>query len=134
MAPDAMAALTAYHWPGNVREVVNVIERAVLLAEGERITLAELPEAIATSVVDAKLEPLVEEMAANSGEFDTAWLDVPLREARHAWNAVFEREYLDRLLRQESGRVNRVAGRAGIDPRSLYTKMRALGLRKEDYR
>jgi transcriptional regulator with PAS, ATPase and Fis domain len=41
--PEAMIALETYAWPGNVRELQNVIERACALAEGEMITLAELP-------------------------------------------------------------------------------------------
>ena len=46
LAPDAEAACRSYLWPGNVRELENAIERAVLLAETEQITLEDLPEKI----------------------------------------------------------------------------------------
>jgi len=45
-----------------------------------------------------------------------------------------ERAYLSGLLREPRGRVGATAARAGIDPRSLYTKMKQLGLRKEEFR
>jgi len=46
MTPEALAALTAYSWPGNIRELRNVIERAVVLSRGEKITVNDLPDRI----------------------------------------------------------------------------------------
>ncbi|MCA8951511.1 MAG: sigma-54-dependent Fis family transcriptional regulator, partial [Planctomycetes bacterium] len=71
---------------------------------------------------------------AEIGEFDVAWLGRPLAVARRAFAAAFERSYLEGLLRATRGRINDTAMRAGIDPRSLYTKMKRHGLRKEDFR
>jgi DNA-binding NtrC family response regulator len=59
---------------------------------------------------------------------------LPFAEARRQAAAAFERVYLERLLQETQGRIGETAVKAGIDPRSLYAKMRRLGLRKEDFR
>jgi DNA-binding NtrC family response regulator len=134
VSPDAMQALTAYHWPGNVREVINVMERAVLLTNTDEITIADLPETIACCYLPQELEPLVDEAAGVVPQLDSSWFRLPLRDARHAWNAAFEKLYLQQVLREQGGKVAQTAAQIGIDPRSLYAKMRAFGLRKEDFR
>ncbi len=133
-SPAAMQAMEAYAWPGNIRELVNVVERAVLLCEGPEVQPLDLPETIAAA---RQVEPA----AVATRPFDDAlrqldddWLLRPLAASRHAWNTAHERAYLAGLLRQTAGRVGETARRAGIDPRSLYTKMRRHGLRKEDFR
>ena len=135
-----MAALQDYEWPGNIRELINVVERAVLLCDGEEITPADFPEGITAAALPS---PPVHDLATATGseseagsidELEASWLDRPLAEARHAWNTRLERAYLSGLLRQTGGRVGETAARAGIDPRSLYTKMKQFDLRKEDFR
>jgi len=134
ISPEAMQALTAYHWPGNVREIVNVMERAVLLCDSDEITIDDLPEGVAASFVPKQIERLVAKAELPVSGLDPEWFQLPLRDARHAWNSAFEKLYLQRVLREYRGRVGQAAARVGIDPRSLYAKMRAHGLRKEDFR
>jgi DNA-binding NtrC family response regulator len=125
---EAMKALKAYDWPGNVRELINVIERSVLLCGGKLITLDELPEEVAG--------PGVGEASASSAEvldFRT-WMDRPLPEAREAILRAFESSYLSRLLAETDGNVGATAERAGIEPRTLYNKMKIYGLRKEAFK
>lgn len=121
---EAIDLLLAYHWPGNVREVVNVIERAVLMCEGSRIRIADLPSTVVTNSSHS-----IEDPAVQSG-----LLDLPMGEARRQVVEEFERKYLVALLRQCGGVLSDVARRAGINPRTLYEKMRRFQLRKEDYR
>ena len=123
---EAMKALQAYIWPGNVRELINVVERAVLLCEGELITLEELPDGV-TGVASPAAESAVELDGKQ-------WFDKPLSEARAGLVTEFERRYLSHLLTATGGNVGATARRAGIDPRTLYNKMRLYGLNKEAFR
>jgi DNA-binding NtrC family response regulator len=125
---EAMRALETYGWPGNVRELINVIERSVLLCEGRLITLDDLPEEVAgAGAGDAP--------AGGPGELDFAtWMDRPLPEAREAILGAFEASYLARLLAETNGSVGATATRAGVEPRTLYNKMKLYGLRKEDFK
>ena len=126
---DALAALVAYDWPGNVRELINVLERGMLLCPGDRITLADLPPAIAGA-------------GSRSGRGTEAGADLlatlsfegPLRHARTALVTAFEQRYLTHALEAAGGRVGVAAARAGISERLLYSMMRRHGLTKEAFR
>jgi len=121
----ALGLLVAHAWPGNLRELINVIERAMLLCRGDRIRRADLPADLGGSLAtkaDAGL-PLPDR-----------WLERPLSEVKKQVTELFERRYLTRLLEQNAGRIGDTAVKAGIVPRTLYEKMRRHGLRKEDYR
>lgn len=131
---DALEALCVYAWPGNVRELINVIERAMLLCNDTTITLDDLPATISNISEPAHPHPLSLEISPDGGNLPDTWLQKPLHEARKEMLEWFERSYLIGLLQQTSGRVGKTAKRAGIQPRSLFDKMRRLGLRKEDYR
>ena len=122
---DAMDALLAYPWPGNVRELVNVLERAVLLCEGDSIGASELPESVRLGRAPA---------SPRSEQGADELLELPLQEARRRIVEDFERRYLEHHLRATRGAVGEVASRARINPRTLYEKLRRLGLRKEDFR
>ncbi|MFO7897747.1 MAG: sigma-54 dependent transcriptional regulator [Planctomycetota bacterium] len=127
---EALEALTRYAWPGNVRELINIVERAMLLCEDDTIALNDLPHAIrrlGPSVVEADDLPGVAALPAD-------WLTRPIEHGRQQVIAGFERAYLQTVLREEEGRVGRTAKRAGIQPRSLYDKMKKYGLRKEDFK
>jgi DNA-binding NtrC family response regulator len=132
---NARKTLVEYSWPGNVRELINVIERAVLLCERDSISLEDLPESIAETGHSRKDQSGISMLPqdANS-QFPAQWLELPIREARKAFVVAFERLYLTRLLRLTNGRVGEAARMAGIDSRSLFEKMRQVGLRKEEFR
>ncbi len=126
----ALDALKAHSWPGNVRELINVIERAVLLCEGEEVDLVDLPVEIAASPAAIEQIPIEQ----NPIDDLDAWIDQPIDVGRLAVVADFERRYFSRLLERTQGNVGKTAEQAGVDPRTLYNKMRQLGLRKEDFR
>jgi DNA-binding NtrC family response regulator len=134
IAPEALAALIDYGWPGNVRELINVMERAVLLCRGPVITPADLPQHVAapgSSEVAATAAP-----AAGNGFsiLPPGWLELPLSSVRREAVDAVERRYLSEQLRRTGGRVGEAALRAGLDPRSLYDKMKRLGISKDDFR
>ncbi|MDH4066111.1 MAG: sigma-54-dependent Fis family transcriptional regulator, partial [Acidobacteriota bacterium] len=114
----------------NVRELINAMERAVLLCRGDKITLEDLPEALRPQV-----RP--DGPAASAGGFvppGSDWLDRPLREVREQAIARIERSYLEHQLERTHGRIGETAARAGITPRALHDKLKRCGLRKEDYK
>jgi len=119
VAPAAMESLTAYPWPGNIRELMNVLERAVLLAPGPEITRNDLPDGI-----ESPPHPLPPPSQWTMG----------LREARQEVVSAFERDYLSDLLRKTQGRIGAAARQAGINERTLFEMLRRYDLRKEDFK
>jgi two-component system nitrogen regulation response regulator NtrX len=113
---DAVAALQAFDWPGNVRQLRNVIERTIILAPAARIGSIEidmLPPEILNE--HAQLSP---------GEAVKAIMGTPLREARET----FEREYLRVQIRRFSGNISRTASFIGMERSALHRKLKALGI------
>jgi two-component system response regulator AtoC len=109
ISDDALDRLLAYAWPGNVRELENVMERALILAEGERITLRELPENV---VSPAKGSP-----GASSA-------DLSLRRARKA----LEADLIERALRTTDGNRTHAARLLQISHRALLYKIKEYGI------
>jgi two-component system nitrogen regulation response regulator NtrX len=114
VSSEAMAALQAYDWPGNVRQLRNVVERTVILAPRERLKRIEpdmLPEEITGG-------------SSASGNAMSALMGVPLREAREN----FEREYLRIQIRRFSGNISKTAGFIGMERSALHRKLKLLGM------
>lgn len=114
LSPDALATLEAYDWPGNVRQLRNVIERVMIMAPGEdldRIDVDMLPSEIV-------------ETHQGSGSNAAALMGAPLREAREN----FEREYLRVQIRRFSGNVSRTATFIGMERSALHRKLKLLGI------
>ena len=134
IASDALDALGDYAWPGNVRELINVIERAMLLADDDEIALEDLPAAIGHPHGPPAATFHIGPDAHTTFTIPEPWLADDLRAVRRRVVHSVERAYLAGLLQATGGRIGDTATRAGIDPRSLYDKMKAHGLRKEDFK
>src|SRR5690606_33483746 len=109
IAPEAMAALQSYDWPGNVRQLRNVVERTVILAPRDRLPKIEpdmLPAEISSSRVGGE------------GGFSSL-MGIPLREAREN----FEREYLNIQIRRFSGNISKTAAFIGMERSALHRKL-----------
>ncbi len=132
ISDEARAALVDYSWPGNVRELVNVMERAVLLSAGPQITIGDLPETITRR--QRIKHPIPASPPPDVFQLPEHFLDRPLPEARRSVVQMFERKYLEHLLERAGGRIGFAARLAGINPRSLFQKMREHEIRKETFR
>lgn len=121
ISEEAMAALQAYDWPGNVRQLRNVIERTIILTPREDIETVEA-SMLPGEVTGGKL--------GNSGGI-AALMGAPLREARES----FEREYLSVQIRRFSGNISKTASFIGMERSALHRKLKLLGMgdrKKED--
>lgn len=114
VAPDAMAALQAGEWPGNVRQLRNMIERTMILAPGDRIGRIEL------DMLPAEASPA----ESSDQSMPSSIMTAPLREAREN----FEREYLRVQIRRFSGNISRTASFIGMERSALHRKLKLLGL------
>lgn len=130
---DAMEALVSYEWPGNVREVMNTMERAVLLAGPEEVRVEDLPRCVIRSTLGAgNRSP-----SSRGRQFDSGsrrWLGKPFRQARKEFVAAFESDYLRSLLESSGGRIGKAASMAGVNVRSLYDMLKRHGLSKDDFK
>src|SRR5699024_8210441 len=103
---EAMEALVAYEWKGQVRELENIIERAVLLGEDAYISLNDLPANMAG--------------LSNGSVVEVAALDKAVQ--------LFEQQHIQRMLKRCGGNKTKTAGLLGIDPSTLYRKMEKMGI------
>ena len=114
ISEEAMAALQAYDWPGNVRQLRNVVERTIILTPRDQLETVEA-------------EMLSEEISGGNTAGSTgmgALMGAPLREARES----FEREYLSIQIRRFSGNISKTASFIGMERSALHRKLKLLGM------
>lgn len=140
ISPSAMKALVRYRWLGNVRELLNIIERAVLLTDSRELSLPDLPGSIAVYEV-LRDPPIAIDPTSTTAvdqnmvvELPLAWRGQPWKVVREGILLAGERAYLEAVLMETSGRIGQAAAHAGMSTRALFEKLRRHGLRKEDYR
>ena len=112
--PSALTALTNAHWPGNLDHLANVVEN-LQVVRGE----------IGVEHVKRLLGEAVAQNRAVAPEITARFFELPLREAREA----FERIYFEQLLGREQSNMSRVAEKAGLERTHLYRKLKQLNIR-----
>jgi nitrogen regulation protein NR(I) len=125
VTPECLEVLQEYAWPGNIRELENAIERSILFANEQRITVQDLPDQLLRQ--DAH--------ALNGGNlyippaisYDT---DMSLPEMWRQQKERLEREMIRRALDTTEGNVTKAAEKLGISRKSMQKKMKELGLRE----
>ena len=130
----ATRALAEYDWPGNIRELYNVMERTMLLCGSDVVTHLDLRDLLGERPLPRHRAPPPPEERDEPWELGEDWLRLPWREVRVLLLDRAERAYLEGLLATTGGRVGDTARLAGMRPRSLFDKMRHHGLRKERFR
>ena len=110
----AQNRLRNYSWPGNNRELKNLVQRMLILGQGPVIDIDEVESVLQQT----------DEAAAPAGSSATLPLDLPLREAREQ----FEKVYLEHQLQEVGGSVGKLAKRVGMERTHLYRKLRGLGI------
>jgi two-component system response regulator HydG len=121
---DAMARILAYDYPGNVRELKNAMEHAVIMSAGGELRAADLPRPFVAGAGDGAVpaEPARDPKRSEDGR-------LPLKDQREEWLAPLERRYLTELLEETGGNVREAAARAGVNPVTFYRLLRKRGLK-----
>jgi DNA-binding NtrC family response regulator len=120
IAPAAMEKLLQYHWPGNIRELENAVERACVTARGPTIEPGDLPSDVLTP-----------RPAAAASRID---LSRPLPHLLREATVELEKQYLRRALKKSRGNVGRCAKICGLSRRSISAKLTEYGIKKEDFK
>ena len=118
--PLVLEAFQEYRWPGNIRELENLVERAFILENSDTLTPESFPA----------------ELFAGLGRAPSVSVDttLTLAETRRRSLDLIERKYLKEVLGELSGRIGQTAERAGITPRQLHKLMKKHALAKEDFK
>ena len=120
LQPDALRLLTGYPWPGNARELENIVERALAVTRGEQITVEDVPAEVRAEPPG----PLPAEVL----------IQMPYREAVDLARDRVSREYLLALMQLFGGNVTRAAERAGVERESLHRLLKRYGIRSDDFK
>lgn len=118
--PVVVKALQEYSWPGNIRELENVIERAYILETTHILRPESFPQELFTDknyTADVELD-----------------ISLPLAEVRRKSLDQLEQQYLKEVMTKHKGRINRAAETAGITTRQLHKLLSKYGIRKEEYK
>jgi DNA-binding NtrC family response regulator len=141
---DTLEMLSRYQWPGNIRELENLVERMVLFASGPTIRVDELPDsfvvdgggsehtdedALATPDADAREGEMGPPTEKRLIRLPLSSLGLDLKEAVRAGSRLVEETLIREALQHTDGNVTRSARLLGISRRSLQSKMKELGLR-----
>jgi DNA-binding NtrC family response regulator len=108
ISPEAMHLLMAHEWRGNVRELQNVIERALVLASGDTVRPQDLPPTV------------VAPDGSSADDHPGFYLHLPFKEAKERLVEEFEKRYIADVLKRFKGNISRSAEQIGIDRRSLH--------------
>ena len=116
LTPKVLDQMLAYHWPGNIRELENILERAIVKSRGDVIENVDLP---------APPQRILDSWYTGNGA-----REVSLKQ----WLSNSEKDYLRSLLIKYKGSISSTAKEAKVDNKTLYRKMRRHGLHKESFK
>ena len=151
IAPDAMACLKKYEWPGNIRELENVIEHAFIWESSPLLTLSSIPESVLTATgiqlpeepevpmhtepVAAANEAAAASTAAPAGDVDGNEI-ISINDDQLDFNKhkeEFEKQFIIKALKTFKGRINQTALHANIPKKTLLRKIEKYGINAKDY-
>lgn len=123
ISKEALAALTGHEWTGNVRELENAIERAVIIASGRQIELEDLPEAISKSAFEAHAHARHERVKA-AGEGRSIGVEIALPSSMNE----IEKQVIEATLDYAEGDKTRASKLLDIGRKTLYRKIAEYGI------
>jgi len=120
LSDDAFQTMMSYEFPGNVRELQNIIERTVLVAQDPIITSSEI-------MINQRKTPMIDSDTANE---ERDWTGLTLTDARDKK----EKLYIERLLNQTQGNISEASRQAGIDRKNFRQKLSKHQIDVEQFR
>jgi transcriptional regulator with GAF, ATPase, and Fis domain len=126
--PEALDALRTWHWPGNIRELENLVERTLLFADGPLVGRADLPEPVRGAT---PASPGAVPLSASPSDVTLVPGEAGLKDIVRQKAAELERDLIVQALAETEGNVTRAARLLQISRKSLQTKMKEFGLRDE---
>lgn len=154
VTPEALGVLKKYDWPGNIRELENIIEHAFILEESNMLQVSSLPESIlmatGTELSAAQLKAR-EEMMAQGGTLSSTSIEEDTEDAEelgtpeeivrisgetldfNKHKEAFEKEFIVKALKMFKGRINQTALHANIPKKTLLRKIEKYGINARDY-
>jgi DNA-binding NtrC family response regulator len=130
--PDALHLLKRYRWPGNIRELENVIERAFIVENSNEITVSSLPENIqnapepsmprSVGAIGSPPQSALSAHASYSGPMDF-----------EAFKEQAEKEFIISALKANKGKINKTVAEANIPKNTLLRKIKKYGINVRDY-
>ena len=118
LTPETLSSLRSFSWPGNIRQLENVLERMVLMSENDTLRISDLPPEIA-----AEVGPIAEAASSESVSF---------KELVKKQTQSVERDLIEKALEEKGGNVTRAAEKLGLSRKGLQLKMKELGVRRPE--
>jgi len=130
--PEALDLLSAYTWPGNIRELENVMERAVLFCDAQKLRVEDLPSELRGpgGASSGGISPSVEAGGSDLGSLTSLSGEGGLKEHVKVAMSRLERDLVSRALKQTNNNVTHAARLLKISRKGLQLKMKELGLRE----
>ena len=122
ISDEAMDVLKKYRWPGNIRELENVIERSFIVENSDRITVQSLPEALITKAKE-QMQPLQAANIAAGGALNY-----------ESFKEQAEKEFIISALRANKGRINKTVAEANIPKNTLLRKIKRYEINVDEYK
>ncbi len=119
---EALKMFTRYQWPGNIRELLNILERVIPMVEGNTITGQHV--SMVFDELDKDDEDATERMSVD--------MSLPFKEAKQKVVEQFERDYLSALLRRNHYNISKTAREAGVDRKHIRNLLKKYGIIGED--
>jgi len=117
ISPESLKKIQEYQWPGNIRELENLVDNLVLTTSDNTINIEDMPKQYSS----------IDEGKSREQKVNT---EVPLRDARNE----FEKNYLIELLKKHHGNINTISEKSGMNRKSIFLKLQEYKINKDDYK